>query len=157
MSATAEAASWTGQASYYRAPREMTCAHKTLPFGTRLRVTNLANHRSTILTVADRGPFIRGRIVDVSMGAANVLGMRHAGVVPVQIETVSAYAETTPAAATESVVASAPVQEKASKRIRVALNQPRVHKAAVPVAPVSDTASDFWGSTAQAGFDAPFN
>jgi len=87
FSATAHAASWMGQASYYRAPREMTCAHKTLPFGTRLRVTNLVNNRSAILTVADRGPFIRGRIVDVSVGAANALGFRRAGVVPVRIET----------------------------------------------------------------------
>jgi rare lipoprotein A len=88
MSATADAASWTGQASYYKAPHEMTCAHRSLPFGTKLRVTNLMNNRSTVLTVADRGPFIRGRIVDVSVGAANVLGFRHAGVVPVRIDTV---------------------------------------------------------------------
>ncbi len=88
MSATAEAASWTGQASYYQAPHEMTCAHRSLPFGTRLRVTNLRNNRTAVLTVADRGPFIRGRIVDVSVGAANVLGFRSAGVVPVKIETV---------------------------------------------------------------------
>ncbi len=88
MSATAEAGSWTGQASYYRAPREMTCAHRSLPFGTRLRVTNLRNNRTAILTVADRGPFIRGRIVDVSVGAANALGFRSAGVVPVKIETI---------------------------------------------------------------------
>jgi rare lipoprotein A len=66
----------------------MTCAHRSLPFGTRLLVTNLRNNRTAVLTVADRGPFIRGRIVDVSMGAANALGFRQAGVVPVKIETV---------------------------------------------------------------------
>jgi rare lipoprotein A len=88
LSAAAEAQTWTGQASYYRAPHEMTCAHRSLPFGTRLRVTNLRNNRTAILTVADRGPFIRGRIVDVSVGAADVLGFRSAGVVPVKIETV---------------------------------------------------------------------
>ena len=88
VSATAEAASWTGQASYYRAPREMTCAHRSLPFGTRLLVTNLRNNRTAVLTVADRGPFIRGRIVDVSFGAANALGFRSAGVVPVRIDTI---------------------------------------------------------------------
>jgi len=86
--AAADAQSWTGRASFYRAPHEMTCAHRSLPFGTRLRVTNLVNHRSAILTVADRGPFIRGRIVDVSMGAASLLGFRRAGVVPVSVETV---------------------------------------------------------------------
>ncbi len=87
VSTSGHAASWTGEASFYRAPHEMTCAHRSLPFGTRLRVTNLRNNRTAILTVADRGPFIRGRIVDVSIGAANVLGFRSAGVVPVRIET----------------------------------------------------------------------
>jgi rare lipoprotein A len=51
-------------------------------------VTNLRNNRTAILTVADRGPFIRGRIVDVSVGAANALGFRSAGVVPVRIDTI---------------------------------------------------------------------
>jgi len=66
----------------------MTCAHRSLPFGTRLLVTNLRNKRTAILTVADRGPFIRGRIVDVSVGAANALGFRSAGIAPVRIDTI---------------------------------------------------------------------
>jgi rare lipoprotein A len=57
--------------------------------GTRVRVTNLANRRSTILVVEDRGPFIRGRIIDVSTQAADVLGFRRAGVVQVAVEAVS--------------------------------------------------------------------
>jgi rare lipoprotein A len=65
----------------------MTCAHRSLPFGTQVRVTNLANNHSAVLTVNDRGPFIRGRIVDVSMRAASVLGFRNAGVVSVRMET----------------------------------------------------------------------
>jgi rare lipoprotein A len=85
----AEAASWTGGASYYRAPKAMGCAHRFLPFGTRLKVTNLRNGRELILTVNDRGPFIKGRIVDVSTQAATILGFRQAGVVPVRIETMS--------------------------------------------------------------------
>jgi rare lipoprotein A len=85
----AQAQSWTGKASYYAARTHMGCAHRTLPFGTRLKVTNLANRRSTVLVVNDRGPFIKGRIVDVSTGAAAVLGFRHSGVVPVRVETVS--------------------------------------------------------------------
>ncbi len=64
----------------------MTCAHRFLPFGTRLRVTNLKNHHSTVLVVNDRGPFVRGRIVDVSVPAANALGFRHAGVARVRLE-----------------------------------------------------------------------
>jgi len=84
----AHAQSWTGKASYYRAPSQ-TCAHRSLPFGTQVRVTNLANRRSTILVVKDRGPFIKGRIIDVSTGAAESLGFRRAGVVQVAVETVS--------------------------------------------------------------------
>jgi peptidoglycan lytic transglycosylase len=52
----------------------MTCAHRSLPLGTHVRVTNLSNNRSAVLVVSDRGPFIKGRIVDVSNGAADVLG-----------------------------------------------------------------------------------
>jgi rare lipoprotein A len=85
----AHAQSWTGKASYYRARHHMTCAHRSLPFGTQVRVTNLENQRSAVLVVADRGPFIKGRIVDVSTQAADRLGFRRAGVVKVAVETVS--------------------------------------------------------------------
>lgn len=88
ISAAAEAKSWTGKASYYRGKGHMTCAHRTLPMGTQVRVTNLVNKRSVLLTVKDRGPFIRGRIVDVSTGAADALDFRRQGVVLVALETV---------------------------------------------------------------------
>ena len=88
-SSLAAAQSWTGKASYYSARTHMGCAHRSLPFGTRLRVTNLLNQRSTVLVVNDRGPFIRGRIIDVSTGAAEALGFRHAGVASVRIETIA--------------------------------------------------------------------
>ena len=63
-----------------------TCAHRSLPFGTKLLVTNLANARQAILTVTDRGPFVRGRVLDVSRGAAGILGMLHAGVSQIRME-----------------------------------------------------------------------
>ena len=85
----AQAQTWTGKASYYKARGHMTCAHRSLPFGARVRVTNLSNHRSVVLTVNDRGPFIAGRIVDVSTSAANALGFRQAGLANVAMETVS--------------------------------------------------------------------
>ncbi|PNG27988.1 hypothetical protein CR492_00550 [Methylocella silvestris] len=66
----------------------MTCAHRSLPFGTQVRVTNLSNKRSVLLVVNDRGPFIAGRIVDVSTGAADALGFRHQGVARVALETI---------------------------------------------------------------------
>jgi rare lipoprotein A len=85
---TAHAQSWIGKASYYRAPSQ-TCAHRSLPFGTQVRVTNLANRRSTVLVVKDRGPFIKGRIIDVSTQAADALRFRRSGVVQVAVETVA--------------------------------------------------------------------
>ncbi len=52
----------------------LTAAHKTLPCGSRIRVTNKANGRSTVVTITDRGPFARGRVIDLSTGAAHALG-----------------------------------------------------------------------------------
>jgi rare lipoprotein A len=79
-----------GLASYYRITRSdgLVAAHRTLPFGARLRVTNLANARTVTVVVVDRGPFIRGRIIDVSTKAADVLGFRSAGLAKVRIEVV---------------------------------------------------------------------
>jgi rare lipoprotein A len=67
----------------------MTAAHRTLPFGTRVRVTNLKNGRTVEVRINDRGPWARGRIIDVSRAAARVLEMIEAGVVPVIVEVVS--------------------------------------------------------------------
>jgi rare lipoprotein A (peptidoglycan hydrolase) len=66
----------------------LTAAHPTLPFGTRLRVTNVRNGRSVTVRVNDRGPFIGGRIIDVTSAAARALGMVDAGVVQVTLDVV---------------------------------------------------------------------
>ncbi len=96
ISLSAQAQSWSGKASYYAGRGHtasgghvgsLTAAHRSLPFGTKVRVTNLNNGRSAVVTINDRGPFVRGRIIDVSTGAANVLGMRHAGVAHVRVST----------------------------------------------------------------------
>ncbi len=63
----------------------LTAAHRTLPLGTRLRVTNLTNGRSVDVRVNDRGPAIRGRIIDLSRGAAAALDAVAAGVFPVEL------------------------------------------------------------------------
>ena len=83
-------AGWIGQASYYHHPRYsgMIAAHRTLPFGTHLNVTNLGNGRSVTVVVVDRGPFIRNRIIDVSTSAATALGFRSAGIAHVKIDVV---------------------------------------------------------------------
>ncbi|MCR5130190.1 MAG: septal ring lytic transglycosylase RlpA family protein [Prevotella sp.] len=64
----------------------MTCAHRTYPFGTMLRVKNPANGKEVVVRVTDRGPFIRGRIIDLSWGAAKKLGIIAQGVAMVEIE-----------------------------------------------------------------------
>ncbi len=96
LSSPIQAQTWSGSASYYSGKGRtasgghvgaLTAAHRSLPFGSRVRVTNLNNGRSTTVTINDRGPFVRGRIIDVSTGAAEVLGMRHSGVARVSVST----------------------------------------------------------------------
>src|SRR5689334_10391628 len=67
---------------------ELTAAHRTLPFGTRLRVTNVATGRSVTVRVNDRGPYIPGRVVDVSYSAAETLGMVGGGLAKVKLDVV---------------------------------------------------------------------
>lgn len=91
----------TGIASYYWQPQRvasggyfnpnaMTAAHRTLPFGTKVRVTNKRNGKSVVVTINDRGPFIRGRVIDLSKAAAGVIGMQGAGLAPVVVERLAA-------------------------------------------------------------------
>ena len=65
---------------------KLTAAHRTLPFGTRVRVTNVANGRSVTVRINDRGPFVPGRVVDVSYSAAKSLGITGRGVAKVKLE-----------------------------------------------------------------------
>ncbi|MNY60557.1 RlpA-like protein precursor [compost metagenome] len=64
----------------------LTAAHRSLPFGSRVRVTNLHNQRSVVVRINDRGPYARGRIIDLSRAAAERLGMLRSGVAPVRVE-----------------------------------------------------------------------
>ena len=91
--ASAESAKrFSGTASFYNQPGKvasggryhpyaMTCAHRTLPFGTRLQVTDRKTKRSVVVTVNDRGPFVSGRNLDLSLGAAQALGMTGRGLI----------------------------------------------------------------------------
>jgi len=84
-------ASWYGEAQMTASgerfdPRAMTAAHRTLPLGTRVRVTNTRNGRSVIVRINDRGPYSKGRVIDLSRAAAAQLGMIDAGLAPVTIE-----------------------------------------------------------------------
>lgn len=91
--ATAAGAFQRGYASYYagrydRATRYVA-AHRTLPFGSWVRVTNQRNGRSVNVKINDRGPFIAGRVIDISNEAAAALGMTHSGVAPVTLHVIS--------------------------------------------------------------------
>jgi rare lipoprotein A len=96
---SAGAYSQTGIASYYSMgkrtangeryhPDGISAAHRSLPFGTRVRVTHLNSGRSIVVRINDRGPFIRGRIIDLSRGAAGALGIRGSGLARVRIEVI---------------------------------------------------------------------
>jgi rare lipoprotein A len=65
-------------------PGALTAAHRSLPFGSKVRVTNRSNGRSVVVTVIDRGPFVRGRLIDVTPAAARVLGF--SGTAPVTLD-----------------------------------------------------------------------
>ena len=99
---SADTGPWEGNASWYgvdyhgrRAADgsrynmyELTAAHRTLPFGTRLQVTNLENGRTVKVKVTDRGPFVDGRIIDMSFAAAQQLDILRAGVARVRVEVI---------------------------------------------------------------------
>ena len=67
-------------------PSQLTAAHKTLPFGTQVRVTNLNNGRSVVVRINDRGPFVGGRVIDLSRRAAEMIDMIGSGTAPVRLE-----------------------------------------------------------------------
>jgi rare lipoprotein A (peptidoglycan hydrolase) len=79
----------TGLASYYGGARTadvLTAAHRTLPFGTRVRVTNLSNNRAVTVEITDRGPFVANRLIDLSYGAAAAIGMTESGLARVRLD-----------------------------------------------------------------------
>lgn len=99
LAGTVTAHAATGLASYYKIgsrtangerynPQGLTAAHRKLPFGTILKVTNLRNGKSVIVRVNDRGPFIGQRVLDLSLGAARVIGLHRAGVGKVRFDVV---------------------------------------------------------------------
>lgn len=86
----------------------MTAAHRTVKLGTHLKVTNLKNGKSVVVRINDRGPFIKGRIIDLSRGAADVLGFTGAGLTRVAIETAETGAKPGPVAGSMKVASLEP-------------------------------------------------
>ena len=97
-------ASWYGQEFHGRPTssrevynmNDMTAAHRTLPFGTHVMVTNLANDRSAVVRINDRGPFVGGRVIDLSYAAARVLGIVGPGTARVRVEILGGFREPAP-------------------------------------------------------------
>ncbi len=106
----------------------LTAAHPTLPMPSQVRVTNLENGRSLILTVNDRGPFARGRIIDVSRRAAQLLGFYKKGTARVRVQAVAVRGPAQPPAAAVRVASAAPETPSTVPRL-----------APSPIAPVSET------------------
>ena len=88
-------------------PDELTAAHRTLAFGSRVRVTNLANGKSVIVRINDRGPFSRGRVIDVSDAAAREIDMRRSGVARVSMTLLDGESELAAADETDGAVGAA--------------------------------------------------
>lgn len=85
-------ASWYGYESGNRTalgtkfnPLGLSAAHRSLPLPTQVKVTNLKNHKSVVVTVNDRGPYIKGRLIDLSLGAARAIGMTGVGKVEIEV------------------------------------------------------------------------
>jgi len=127
----------TGVASWYGHPyhgrpsasgeiydmETLTAAHRTLPFGTWVRVHNLANSKTVEVRIIDRGPFVEGRIIDLSRAAARAIGMIGPGTAPVRLEIIAAP-EPSPAVADAFAVQVGAFQNRANaERVRLAMEQ----------------------------------
>jgi rare lipoprotein A len=135
LSATlaAEAASWTeeGIASWYGAefqgrptssgeifnPANLTAAHKSLPFGTMVRVSNPTNGQAVVVRINDRGPFVAGRIIDLSQAAAQKLGIGSAGTLMVRLSLEGSSATLAPAVAAPASPTTAPIVQTAGPAV----------------------------------------
>lgn len=134
-------------------PSAMTAAHRSLPFGTKVLVENLTNGRSVVVRINDRGPFVGGRIIDVSQAAASTLGMLGSGTANVRVTVAgksSTGSDQRVAAGLGGLMRSAPkvaavaARERVRKNAAVALAKPRASEtrraAAAPVVLASASA-----------------
>jgi peptidoglycan lytic transglycosylase len=122
MPAAAQVTALRGMASYYKSgkrtangerfnPLGLTAAHRSLPFGTRVRVTQVKTGRSVVVRINDRGPFVRGRIIDLSLGAAEAIGLNHSGVAKVELVVLERGSGSTAVDAMQAPQASQPKKQ----------------------------------------------
>ena len=124
-------ASWYGRPYHGRAAangeiydmEKLTAAHRTLPFGTWVRVTNLNNNRSVEVRIIDRGPFVDGRIIDVSHAAAQEIELIGPGVAPVRLDIISTPQIAAPAEILFAVQAGAFQDKDRAERLRSSMEQ----------------------------------
>ena len=113
-------------------PKAMTAAHKTLPLHSVVRVVNMNNHKSVLVRINDRGPYVRGRIIDLSTAAAEKIAMLGSGVVPVKVEVLRKI--DVMMKPNRKVVALSPIKETSS--LKVATSSLKPHKAKPSQKPV---------------------
>jgi rare lipoprotein A len=128
MPTGAQATTLQGVASYYKSgkrtangerfnPMGLTAAHRSLPFGTKVKVTQVKTGRSVVVRINDRGPFVRGRIIDLSLGAAQAIGLNHSGVARVELVVLQRGSGTTAvAAAAKPAPRSQPRQTRQARK-----------------------------------------
>lgn len=150
--AVAEAGVQCGKAAWYELggttasgedadPSGMTAAHRTLPFGTRVRVENLTNGRSVVVRVNDRGPYGGGRVIDLSRAAAEKLGYIRAGVANVKVTVLDGDSAGLPSSCTERTASIAPgkadpsAKAGAAAKAKAAAALAAVEAEAVPLPP----------------------
>lgn len=148
--AAAEAEFQCGKAAWYELggttasgedadPSGMTAAHRTLPFGTRVRVENLTNGRSVVVRVNDRGPYGGGRVIDLSRAAAEKLGYVRAGVTNVKVTVLDGDSGGLPASCNERTASLSPGKAdpaaKAGAKAKAAAALAAVEAEAVPLPP----------------------
>jgi rare lipoprotein A len=97
-------------------PSELTAAHRSLPFGTRVLVENLSNGHSVVVRINDRGPFVQGRIIDVSEAAASSLGMLGSGTAKVRVSSAGGSLAKTSAPKVAGLMRSAPEVKRVASR-----------------------------------------
>lgn len=102
---------------------DMTAAHRTLPFETWVRVTNLENGRTTQVRINDRGPFVEGRIIDLSLAAAQAIGMYVSGTARVRVEVARLPAGTSPTTGRFAVQVGAFLDRRNAERLQRQLEQ----------------------------------
>lgn len=112
-------------------PTELTMAHRTLPIGTRVRVTNLRNRRSVVVRVNDRGPYARGYVADLSLAAARQLGMLRAGIVEAELHLAQDGPQAAQATQATAPVTSARTARHASHRMVHKLARRSVKKSVI--------------------------